>query len=190
MEMLNRLFQVRLNYELSVFHRREVLINWLIEEEMNERHLSSKNALEENKKLYINLINIVDLINERQRIVLDNFDVTHSQFNILRILKGAYPQPLFLKEVQQRMVFSSSDITRLVDRLMLKNLVERSTNQEDKRKINITLSAEGLKVLKKLSPEMEATVYNFFEHTISQDEATSVNLTLDKIRSLFKEPKH
>ena len=155
---------------------------------MVEQHLESNKSLDENKKLYINLINIVDLINERQRIVLDKFDVTHSQFNILRILKGAYPQPLILKDVQQRMVFGSSDITRLVDRLMLKNLVERQTNRDDKRKIDITLSTEGLEILTRLSPEMEATVFNFFEKHVSADEAEVANVTLDKIRLLLKKP--
>ena len=146
----------------------------------------SKDSLIENKRMYLNIMNIVDLINERQRMVLEQFDVTHSQFNILRILKGATPQPLILKEVQRRMVFGSSDITRLIDRLVIKNLVDRNKNFVDKRKIDITLSAQGMSLLKQLSPRMEETVFNFFQDYVTLDEAREVNMTLDKIRMLFQ----
>ena len=140
------------------------------------------NDIEENKTMYTHLIAIVDLVNERQKKVLHTFDVTHSQFNILRILKGAAPSALSLKEVQKRMVFGNPDITRLISRLEQKGWVIRPANSMDLRKIDIQLSKEGVALLDQLSPEMESTIFNFFTDIVSRDEAMRMNEVLHRMR--------
>ena len=143
--------------------------------------LTSKEELAENRKMYINFLKIVELINERQKSVLNEFGITHSQYNILRILRGSYPTALSLKQIQERMVFGSPDVTRLIDRLIGKNLAAREPNQLDKRKIDVKLSENGSDVLLDLNPKMESTVFNFFKDIVSPEEADQMNHVLDRL---------
>ena len=149
---------------------------------MNTAKPDDKGDNRERQRFYLYLISIVDLINQRQKIILNQFGITHSQFNILRILKGVYPNSINLKELQTRMVFGRPDITRLVDRLVLKELARRATNTIDKRKIDIMLTPRGQEFLEALSPKMESTVNNFFERDLTENQAAQLNDALDRIK--------
>ena len=149
---------------------------------MTNINASQDDGLVENRKMYINFLQVMEGINQRQKKVLTKFGITHAQYNILRILKGAFPSALNLKQIQARMVFGSPDITRLIDRLINKNLVERNSNILDKRKIDVQLSGVGLEKLEELNPKMEKTVHNFFKDIVSQEEAVQMNGILERIK--------
>ena len=148
---------------------------------MTNKQDGTVDNLAANRNMYVNFLKIVELINERQKSVLNQFDITHSQYNILRILKGAAPSSLNLKQIQERMIFGSPDVTRLIDRLIGKNLVAREANEQDKRKIDVRLSEFGSQLLLELNPNMERTIFNFFEDIVSSEEATQVNRVLDRL---------
>jgi DNA-binding MarR family transcriptional regulator len=99
--------------------------------------------------------------------------------NILRILRGAQ-QPLSTLQIRQRMLDKMSDTSRIVDRLIIKNLVKKVVNKSDRRLVDITITAKGLKLLEKMDPlnlEMEAIFSN-----LGETEAKQFNKLLDKIR--------
>jgi DNA-binding MarR family transcriptional regulator len=80
--------------------------------------------------------------------------VTVSQYNVLRILRGAHPMRLPSSEISNRMVARDPDITRLVDRLAARGLVDRERNDRDRRVVEVGITKQGLALLKKLDPSM------------------------------------
>ncbi|HEY0039943.1 MAG TPA: MarR family transcriptional regulator, partial [Flavisolibacter sp.] len=74
-------------------------------------------------------------------------DITHQQYNILRILRGAHPKPLSTLQIRERMLDKMSDTSRIVDRLVLKDLVEKRTCSKDKRLVDVTITEKGQALL-------------------------------------------
>ncbi|HEY8195465.1 MAG TPA: MarR family transcriptional regulator [Gemmatimonadales bacterium] len=84
--------------------------------------------------------------------------ISPSQFNILRILRGARPKAVKISEIAERMVNRDPDVTRLVDRLIKQGLVRRERDGEDRRVVLVEITAAGLALLTRLDePVLEAT---------------------------------
>ena len=101
-------------------------------------------------EVFINIIRTAEVFNRKQTEFLKNYDLTPSQFNVLRILRGAEPDGLICREIGERMVAFDPDVTKLLDRLEAKDLVIRERQQTDRRVITVRVSEEGLKLLKKI----------------------------------------
>ncbi len=112
---------------------------------------------------------------------LKGFGLTHEQYNVLRILKGKYPQQMCVRDIACRMIEKSSNVPRIIDRLELKRMVVRSTSAFDKRETVISLTDSGIKLLE----ECTVAITHVVETTIcvSEEEAGSLNSLLEKIRS-------
>ncbi len=82
--------------------------------------------------------------------VLKKNGLTIQQFNVLRILRGRNGKPARLSDVSCLMIHSNSNTTRVIDKLLEKKLVHRQQSKTDRRKIDITITSEGLKLLKQL----------------------------------------
>jgi DNA-binding MarR family transcriptional regulator len=78
--------------------------------------------------------------------------LTPSQYNVLRILRGAKPSRLACTEVSSRMVARDPDVTRLVDRLVDRGLVDRVRDRRDRRVVELGITKAGLALLKQLDP--------------------------------------
>jgi DNA-binding MarR family transcriptional regulator len=87
--------------------------------------------------------------------VLKPYGVTHTQYNVLRILRGAGSGGLCGREVAERLVSRVPDISRLLDRMEAMHLVERERDPADRRNVTARISAKGLNVLKRATPELE-----------------------------------
>jgi DNA-binding MarR family transcriptional regulator len=88
---------------------------------------------------------------------LKSADISLQQFNLLRILRGRTGIPANLQTVQKRMIHKMSNTTRLVDKLIIKELVVRKTCKENRRKIEITITDKGLEVLSQLDTKIQET---------------------------------
>ncbi len=84
------------------------------------------------------------------------FGMTEPQFNVLRILKGARGKPITVQEIQKNMVQRSSNVTRIIDKLLTKGYVERKECPTNRRKMDITITPLGLEMLKKLDIKVHA----------------------------------
>ena len=129
----------------------------------------------------INLLFTYGWAIEKIKTFLSREDITHQQYNILRILRGAHPQPLSTLQIRDRMLDKMSDSSRIVDRLVLKQLVEKRTCSKDKRLVDITITDKGQDLLKRLdnaAHEIDAVM-----DTLSDEEAVQLNELLDKLRS-------
>lgn len=109
------------------------------------------------------------------------YDITPEQYNVLRILRGAYPKPLMLGDVTCRMLDKSSNATRLVEKLRIKGYVKRELCPTNRRQVDITITEKGLSLLTKLDNEADEW-YNSLK-TITKGEAQELNRILDKLRS-------
>lgn len=108
------------------------------------------------------------------------FDITPQQFNLLRILRGQYPDPASISLLKERMIDKMSDASRLVDRLISKGLVKREICPDDRRRVNVIITKKGLNLLKKID-ETDQTIDNFL-NSLSEEEAVILNNLLDKLR--------
>lgn len=117
-------------------------------------------------------------INENLKSRYKPYGLTPKQYNILRILGGA-DKPLTTSVIRSRMIDRMSDITRLIDRLLLKDLVIKKVKAEDKRLVDITISDKGLELLKLMSGGLT----HDFTSGLTEDEAIQLNGLLDKLRS-------
>jgi len=116
-----------------------------------------------------------------KRQLLADFDISWQQFNILRILKGQFPNPSPLKNLSERMIDRTSNTSRLVDKLVDKGFVERQLCSNDRRKLDIVITAKGLELLEEVSPVMEEGLTGILGN-LSKEEAGLLNQLLDKIR--------
>lgn len=109
---------------------------------------------------------------------LAEFDLSLPQFNILRILRGAN-EPLSIKIVKQRMLEKSPNTTRLIDKLISKEMVDRSRSDDDRRVVHIEITKKGLKVLEKIDDVFDDMS---LAENLSFEEAAMLNVLLNKLR--------
>ena len=131
------------------------------------------------QKGIVNLIYTFNWMNERVKLIFDKEDITAQQFNILRILRGA-GKPISTLQIRQRMLDKMSDTSRIVDRLVLKGLVEKNVCPDDKRLVDVSISDKGKKLLANLDQhehEMDSIFGN-----LNETEIKTLNKLLDKIR--------
>jgi DNA-binding MarR family transcriptional regulator len=133
----------------------------------------------EYQKTVVNIIYTYNWITEKTKQIFERGDITSQQYNILRILRGA-GKPLSTLQIRQRMLDKMSDTSRIVDRLVKKQLVQKVICKTDRRLVDVTITDAGLQLLEKLdsyNEEMDALLGN-----ISEEEAKMLNHLLDKIR--------
>lgn len=107
-------------------------------------------------------------------------DITLQQFNVLRILRGQYPKLVTNSLVKDRMINSTPDISRLVDRIVAKGLVNRSQNEIDKRSVDLIITEKGIQLLEELEEDM--MLGDILFKNISEEEALQLSELLDKLR--------
>lgn len=151
-----------------------------IEKDINQN--TFRNA---KQKAMINLLFTYGWAIEKIKNFVSTEDITHQQYNILRILRGAHPKPLSTLQIRERMLDKMSDTSRIVDRLILKKLVEKKTCAQDKRLVDVTISESGLELLKRL--DSEALEMHGIMKNVSEEEAEQLSNLLDKLRANSEE---
>ena len=112
---------------------------------------------------------------------LKEFDIYEPQFNVLRILRGAKGKPISANSILEKMVQRSSNITRIVDKLTAKGLVERTLSIEDRRKMDIVITKKGLDLLIKLDKKVEA-LHKPMMNNLSKEEAETLKRLIIKLK--------
>lgn len=148
-----------------------------------EQDIQQTNFRNEYQKLGINLMYTANWLNEKIAHVLSQEDITQQQYNILRILRGA-EKPLSTLQIRARMLDKMSDTSRIVDRLVAKELVEKNTCPTDKRLVDVVLSKKGFTVLEKL--DLLNSHLDALMKGISEKEAIAMNQLLDQLRDATK----
>jgi DNA-binding MarR family transcriptional regulator len=146
-----------------------------------EKDINQQVFRSEYQKAIINLIYTFNWVNEKINRRFEPFDITQQQFNILRILRGA-GQALSTLQIRQRMLDKMSDTSRIVDRLVKKGMVKKTTSREDRRLVDVLLTDKGKKLLQSMDV-MNEEMESIFKY-LSNEEAKLLNILLDKIRMI------
>lgn len=142
-----------------------------------EDHIVQAQFTDPFMKAVLNILYTADRISRATTAALKPYGVSKEQYNVLRILRGQYPQPCTLQLVSERMLTQSSNATRLVDKLKQKGLVERRLCPSNRRKVDLLITAKGLDLLTTLDPLVHASSEQF--RKLSKEEAQTLNNILD-----------
>ena len=144
-----------------------------------EQDIEQASFNSEYHKALINLIYTHSFVTEKLKQIFDREEITAQQFNILRILRGA-GKPISNLQIRKKMLVKMSDTSRMVDRLLLKGLVQKTGCPADKRLVDISISPKGLQLLKNLdsyAEEMDELL-----NILTKSEVQELNRILEKIR--------
>src|SRR5680860_382162 len=143
--------------------------------------IKTENQLPASRRLIISLFSTTSWATEQISEVLKPYEISLPQFNVLRILRGQKGKPANLSTIQERMVNKMSNTTRLVDKLISKSLVERITCEKNRRKVEITITSEGLHFLKKLDSVMDE-IESEITKNLNEIEIQQLTQLLHKLR--------
>ncbi|MBU2445734.1 MAG: MarR family transcriptional regulator [Bacteroidetes bacterium] len=131
-------------------------------------------------KLAVNILYTHGWLIAHQSKLFQEYDITSQQYNILRILRGQYPNPATIALLRERMLDKMSDTSRLVERLKDKGLIERKICDEDRRRVDVIITNNGLSLLDKMD-EVVGEFEKLFTN-LTKSEAKTLNSLLDKMR--------
>lgn len=145
-----------------------------------EEEIQQKSFKTPQQKLAVNILYTSNWLNGYYQDFFKGKELTVQQYNVLRILRGQFPNPCALKLVKDRMLDRMSDASRIVDKLVAKRYVARNQCPSDRRSVNLLITEKGLSLLKELDVIDEGTSLIF--NNLSDKEAEKVNYLLDKLR--------
>ena len=146
-----------------------------------EDEIKQKKFKDEYQKLLLNVIFTGNWLNSQSIKAFKPYDLSPQQYNVLRILKGQYPNAITVNNIAERMLDKNSNASRLIDKLVLKKLVERTPCEKDRRQMDIAITKKGLNLLATMEKEVDSIDSNF-GNKVSKKEAQLINDILDRIR--------
>lgn len=144
--------------------------------------LKSEAELSLSKQLVLNLLCTNNHFTEQYASFFKEHDITGSQYNVLRILRGQKGIPANLSTIQERMVHKNSNAGRLIDKLLIKGFVERNQCEVNRRKIEVRITNSGLQKLLDIAPDLEK-IEEYGVRNLSIEEIKTLNSLLEKLRT-------
>lgn len=132
------------------------------------------------QKLAVNLLYTSNWLNHHYAHFFRETDLTTQQYNVLRILRGQYPEHCSLKLVKERMLDRMSDASRIVDKLVKKHYITRKQCPSDRRAVHLIISEKGLKLLENLD-HIDETTKDIFK-SLTREQVDTLNSLLDDLR--------
>ena len=145
-----------------------------------EEEIKQSKFRNEYHKLAVNIMYSYGWLMNLQAKLFVKYDITGNQYNILRILRGQYPNPANVNLLKERMVDKMSDASRLVERLRVKKYVQRESCPNDRRRVNVSITQKGLDVLAEIDKLNDR--YDAFFKNLSIEESKVINDLLDTMR--------
>lgn len=131
-------------------------------------------------KAIINIMYTAGWLQHEQTKFLRPYEISPQQYNVLRILRGRFPEPASVSYIQERMLDNMSNASRLIDKLELKQLVDKKTCGSDRRQVDIFITQSGLDMLSELDQIMTAEDKKY--EALTKEEADILSNLLDKLR--------
>ncbi len=146
-----------------------------IEEAIQSRFRNEKH------KAIVNILYTAKYIESKMENFIKPYHLTHQQYNILRIVRGAAGKPVSLKYIKERMLDKMPDASRIVDKLYQKSLLKRVECAQDRRSVDITITEKGLDLLAKIdesATEMDNTL-----ELLQEEQLQTLNHLLNLVRA-------
>ncbi len=144
-----------------------------------EEIIKQKNFPNEYIKLEVNLLYTSSWIEIQNTRFFRTYGISTQQYNVLRILRGSHPKCVTLNQITERMIDKTSNATRLVDKLMLKDYVTKVQNKTNRRQVDICITQTGLQVLMDIDLNFSKILEKY--SMITKEEAEILNELLDKL---------
>jgi DNA-binding MarR family transcriptional regulator len=106
-------------------------------------------------RVFVSLLRAADSLTRGAEALLKPSGLSGTQYNVLRVLRGAGPEGLLCREIGCRMISRDPDITRLLDRMESRGLISRARGEEDRRVVKTRITPEGLRVLEELDAPVQ-----------------------------------
>ncbi|MDI1256138.1 MAG: MarR family transcriptional regulator [Flavobacterium sp.] len=145
--------------------------------------IKSTSPISIEKRTVLNIMYTQNILADKFNEILKPFDISVEQFNVLRILRGQKGCPANMFLIQERMLAKTSNTTRLVDKLLIKELVTRDICPENRRKMEVEITKKGLQLLIALDPKVDEYEKSFAQN-LNPQELEQLNLLLEKFRNL------
>lgn len=128
------------------------------------------------EEAFLNLLRTCDALQQKEEAKLAEFDLSHSQYNVLRILRGAGAEGLPCGEIANRMITRDPDITRLLDRLERRGLAQRSRESKDRRVVTARITQIGLDLLAAMDAPVLGLMHGLLGHLGPKDLKILIDL--------------
>ncbi len=146
-----------------------------------KEELKQGKPLSPEAEVFLNVLRTADLLVRRESELLKSAGLTFSQYNVLRILRGAGAEGVRCADVAERMVNRDPDVTRLLDRLEGQGLAVRQRSQADRRVVTTRITAAGKELLSRLDEPTEALLKRQLGH-LSRTELRTLSVLLEQAR--------
>ena len=146
-----------------------------LEQEIHQKHFDNQYH-----KAVVNVVFTYNWLMERQIEIIKPFGITLQQFNVLRILRGRYPEPATIKLIKERLIDKMSDASRIVEKLRIKGMAKRNICQDDRRNVDVCITDKGLNLLSKIDLVMPE-IFDIMKN-LNNTEIIMLNNLLDKLR--------
>ena len=148
-----------------------------LQEEIQQRNWHSDQQV-----AVINILYTYQWLKGRISTALAPYKITMQQYNVLRILRGAHPEGLAIGVIRERLLDKTSDVSRLVDRLVKLGFVERKGSKDDRRVTRIFLTLRGLELLGQIR-SVDKLTRDELPKRMTDEEAQLLSALLDKVRT-------
>lgn len=137
--------------------------------------------------LVVKIMELGSFLDHKISEILKQFEITHSQFNILRILEVKEKE--YVSNISEKLVFKTPDVTRLLNRLEKKKLVDRKVCPKNRRRVEVRITEAGLDVVEKAIISIETELDVFYKNILSPGERDISLSVLNKIKkNLLNKP--
>lgn len=142
--------------------------------------IHQKSFRSSHQKAVLNILYTAGWLNLEQTHIFRPYELSVQQYNVLRILRGRFPEPATVAYIQERMLDKMSNASRLVDKLEDKQLVTRVPCKTDRRQTDIFITDKGLELLLSIDREFDGEQKRFSH--LTEEEAETLSNLLDKLR--------
>jgi DNA-binding MarR family transcriptional regulator len=132
------------------------------------------------QEAFLNIIVTANFLRMRNDDILCKYGITTPLYNVLRILKGKYPEGYPRCDIISRMMEQAPDVTRLIDKLLKDGYVERFESESDRRLSLTRITEKGLALLEKIKPELDQ-MHQLISDNLTKEERKELSVLLEKI---------
>jgi len=149
-----------------------------------KQRLKQKTFESPEQEAFLNIFVTANFLRMKNDEVLSRYGLTSPQYNVLRILRGKFPDGYPRCDIITRMMDQAPDVTRLIDRLIKEGYVERFNSSEDRRLSIAKITDKGLQLLDRLKPEIE-NLHQLISDNLNKEERKQLSILLEKIYSNY-----
>lgn len=146
-----------------------------------ETEIMQKSFANEFEKIQVNFLHTAAFVEYRSKLFFRAYDLSPQQYNVMRILRGKHPECASMSYIAERMIDKQSNASRLVVKLVEKELVEYKQNKTDRRLIDVCINEKGLNLLAQIDEDIMQEIESIY-NKFSEEELKLFNSFLDRIR--------